>query len=245
MSITSFSAGGSRTTVVEASRYARGVDLRLAATVVEREDGGPMRPVGRRRRRRPGGLYYSHKMGRHVGWESKAERDAFFFPEVSPDIVAYREQPHTVTAMIDGVRRSYTPDRLDIGAHDGLTVVEIKDKFEADADPDYALKLEFFADVYAALGWDFSVIDREELEAQASVAALKKIQSHRRVSFDVAELDAVKAVLAGRSATVGELQQLFNHPLKGEAKLCAMMVMRHLRIDLNAPLCAETLVTPV
>src|SRR6476661_4983737 len=67
---------------------------RLAATIYRRQDDGPMRPVGRRRGLRPGGLYYSQKMGRLIGYESDNEKCDFYWSEIAPHVVGYREQPH-------------------------------------------------------------------------------------------------------------------------------------------------------
>lgn len=226
-------------------REVRNSQLRLAATIVERADGGPMRPVGRRRGWRPGGLYYSAKMGRHLGWESKAERDAFYYSEVSPDIVSYREQPHTAIAMIDGVKRFYTPDRVDILADGAVAVIEIKETFEANADPVYGRKLDYFASIYRSLGWRFDVLEREDIAGELCFDAVKKVQSHRRVSFDAAELTMVLAEMQLGEVNFGQLQSSFCHPLVGQAKLCAMMVERHIRIDLRAPLSANSVVGKV
>jgi hypothetical protein len=221
-------------------REVRNDNLRLAATIIERIDGGPMRNVGRRRGKRPGGLYCSTKMGRHLGWESKAERDAFFYPEVCPDIVSYREQPHTAVAVINGVKRSYTPDRLDVSADRSFTIVEVKEAFEEEADPDYTLKLEYFAQIYAALGWGFEIVDREMIAGDYCFEALKKVQSHRRVSFDATELRTILHQVQLSETTLGQLQTHLSHPLVGQAKLFAMMVDRRIRIDLRAPLSPDT-----
>lgn len=223
-------------------REVRNQQLRLAATIVERADGGPMRPVGRRRGHRPGGLYYSAKMGRHIGWESKVERDAFYCVEVSPEVVSYREQPHTAVAMIDGVKRSYTPDRVDMLADGTVAVVEIKETFEAAADPDYTRKLRYFADVYQSLGWRFEVVEREAIAGELCFDAVKKIQSHRRVSFNALELNAVLGEMQLGQTTLGRLQASFPNPLVGQAKLFAMMVDRHIQIDLRGPLSEASLV---
>lgn len=216
-------------------REIRNEALRTSAVITERADKGPMRPVGRRRGRRPGGLYYSAKMGRMVAWESKAERDAFFYPEIFPEVVDYREQPHTAAALINGQKRVYTPDRMDVLADRTIVIVEVKDAFEAEADPDYAMKLAFFGEIYRAIGWRFEVVDRAAIESQASFEAIKKVQSHRRVSFDAAELASVMAILRSGASTVGGLLPAFSNPLAGEAKLCAMMVHGHIRIDLDDP----------
>lgn len=68
----------------------------LIATLVERVDRGPIRPVATGRRNRPVGMYPSVKCGRAEPWESRGELHALQHAEVSTEIVGYRAQPHSL-----------------------------------------------------------------------------------------------------------------------------------------------------
>lgn len=210
---------------------------RLAATLYQRHVAAPMRPVGRRRGLRPGGLYYSAKMGRLVGYESNNEKCDFYRAEIAPRVAGYREQPHTIEGMIDGKLRRYTPDREDRLADGGTEIVEVKDDFEVDKDPDYDLKLRYFAEVYERLGWSFRLTTRKEIEDSATFGAVETIQRYRRASFTAAEIAEVRHRFGGLGeCCLGDLLAIFTSELVGLPKLCAMMVGRILVLDISSRL---------
>lgn len=216
---------------------------RLAASILQRKDAGPMRPVGRRRGCRPGGLYYSAKLGALIGYESDNEKCDCYRAEVDPDVVGYREQPHTIEAVIDGSLRRYTPDREDRYADGRVEIVEVKDDFEADADPDYTLKLEYFAEVYERLGWSFRLTTRDEIKDSATFGTVELIQRYRRVSFTPTEIAAVREFVSPLGkATIASLTPLFEVEAAAVAKLCAMMVARVVVLDLTSRLAPSSAV---
>ena len=216
---------------------------RLAATIDQRRDRGPMRPVGRRRGIRPGGLYYSQKMGRLVGYESDNEKCDFYRSEVRSEVISYREQPHTIKAVIAGEVRRYTPDREDQFADGRIEIVEVKDEFEADKDPDYTVKLNYFAEVYERLGWSFKLTTREEIKNPATFETVENIQRYRRASFTATEVADVRHGLGEvGECRLGELLSIFPSELVGLPKLCAMMVGRILVLDVRTRLEAASIV---
>ena len=210
---------------------------RMAATIYKRHDAGPMRPVGRRRGLRPGGLYYSQKMGRLVGYESDNEKCDFYRSEIAPDVVGYREQPHTIEGRIDGKVRRYTPDREDRFADGRVEIVEVKDEFEADKDPDYFAKLTYFAEVYERLGWSFRLTTRDEIKHAATFETVENVQRYRRASFTVAEIaDVQRRFNQHGQCRLTDLMPVFSSEVAGLAKLCAMMVGRILLLDIHSKL---------
>lgn len=208
----------------------------LAATIYQRDDGGPMRPVGRRRGMRPGGLYYSQKMGRLVGYESANEKCDFYRAEVDTRVIRYREQPHTIEAIIFGEVRRYTPDREDHLTTDKIEIVEVKDEFEEAKDPAYTAKIEYFAEIYERMGWSFRLTTRDQIMAPTSFGTIENIQRFRRTSYTRADVNAVRAVFNGRAACrLGELAAIFPAGV-AMPKLCAMMVGRELALDIASKL---------
>ena len=196
-----------------------------------------MRPVGRRRGIRPGGLYYSQKMGRLVGYESENEKYDFYRSEIAPDLVGYREQPHTIEAVIAGNVRRYTPDREDKFADGRIEIVEVKDEFEAHKDPGYNAKLSYFAEVYERLGWSFRLTTRNEIMDPASFETVETVQRYRRASFTAAEIEDVRRTFNQRGeCCLAELLAIFSSDLTGLPKLCAMMVGRIVVLDIHSKL---------
>ena len=59
----------------------------ILAAIIERDDGGPMRPIATGRRRRVVGSYYSFKCGHASPWESRNELHALYHAEVRFDVV--------------------------------------------------------------------------------------------------------------------------------------------------------------
>ena len=210
---------------------------RLAATVYQRRDEGPMRPVGRRRGLRPGGLYYSQKMGRLIGYESDNEKCDFYRSEIAPDVVGYREQPHTIEALIAGNVRRYTPDREDRFADGRVEIVEVKDEFEADKDPDYNAKLDYFAEVYERLGWSFRLTTRNEIKDPTTFETVETVQRYRRASFTAGEIaDVLRRFSQSGECRLADLLPIFSSELAGLPKLCAMMVGRIVILDIHSKL---------
>lgn len=219
---------------------------RLAATISQRRDDGPMRPVGRRRGIRPGGLYYSQKIGRLVAYESDNEKCDFYRAEVSTDVISYREQPHTIEGVIDGKVRRYTPDREDQLANGRIRIVEVKDEFEADKDPSYSAKLDYFSEVYDRLGWSFRLTTREEIKNPTTFETVENVQRFRRASYTNGEIAAVRRMLGQRGqCQLGELLALFSPEPVALAKLCAMMVGRIVILDISSRLEATSIVRMV
>jgi len=182
-------------------------------------------------------------MGRMVGHESDNEKCDLYRAEVDPNVLEYREQPHTIEAVIDGNVRRYTPDREDRFADGRIQIVEVKDDFEAEADPDYTLKLEYFAEVYEHLGWSFRLTTREEIKDPATFGTVDHIQRYRRVGFTSAELAAVREIIRPvGTTTIASLSSIFEVRDAALPKLCAMMVARVLTLDLSSRLDPSSIV---
>jgi hypothetical protein len=186
-------------------------------------------------------------MSKMVGWESRNELHALWRSEVDTDVVSYREQPHTMDMVLDGKLRRYTPDREDVLADGRIEIVEVKDTFEATKDPDYARKLAFAEDIYSGLpGWSFRIQDRAEIEASPSFATVENIQTHKRISFTLADVAMVRRAYSDApTRTLGELRALFVNEVTGQAVLAAMMVARIVRIDLCTPMTGDSVVALV
>lgn len=136
----------------------------LLATLVERTDLGPIRPVATGRRNRPVGMYPSVKCGRAEPWESRTELHALHHAEVNTSIVRYRAQPHSLEMSDHGELFRYTPDMELVLPMNAIEIVEIKGKYDPSSDARYEQKLALAAEVYRSQGWAFRVVEAEALE---------------------------------------------------------------------------------
>ena len=209
-------------------------ELGIFATLWQRVDGGPMRTAADVSQKRSVGRYASKKNGRGQFHESQNELHAFYDAEVNTDVVRYRAQPHKLEFIIDGKRRFYTPDREDTLSNRRTEIIEVKDHYEAEKDPDYHTKLEIAGTIYAGLGWSFRVTERAEIEAQPRYKAIELIQSLRRTVVTQLDEDCVQRRLAGDETLplVGN-SGLWDSPVLGFAKMCALMVKRTISIDID------------
>ena len=145
--------------------------------------------------------------------------------------------------VIDGISRLYTPDREEDLVGGQRRVVEVKDEFEAESDPDYAKKLEYARAVYRLSGKLFCIQERAEIEAQPLFDAVEAVQSFRRTVVTPHDILLIHEMFAGHEALpLAAVRDVFKSAPLGFAKLSAMMVRRLLAFDLTQKLGPETLV---
>ena len=220
--------------------------LKIAARMIQRVDGGPMRTAADISQKRVSGWYKSLKNGKARFHESANEKKAFMISEMRTDIKAYHSQPLTFEMVIDGKKRSYTPDRMDIFADDRVEIVEVKGGYKAESKPDYHSKLEIVKLICENSGWSFRIQDVHDLEETPEFHVLKYMQTFRRTAVTPHEEDLVLAVLeADGSAPLSRVRALWSNPVLGFAKLCALMVKRTIHIDVAGGLSDDTLVSLV
>lgn len=215
--------------------------LGFPASLYFQPGGEPIRQITNGRRSRPVGRYYSIKNGRAIPWESRNELHAFYHAEVSPSVVSYRAQPHTLHLVINGVSRFYTPDREEELATGQRHVVEVKDEFEAESDPDYGTKIEYARAVYRLSGKLFSIQERAQIEAQPLFDAVEAIQRFRRTAVTHQDIFVIREMFAGNEVLpLLTVRDAFKSVPLGFAKLSAMMVRRVLVLDLTHKLGPDT-----
>ncbi|MCW0047275.1 hypothetical protein OIU13_12130 [Brevundimonas sp. BT-123] len=218
----------------------------LIATLVERIDRRPIRPVATGRRNRPVGMYPSVKCGRAEPWESRVELHALHHAEVNTEIVGYRTQPHSLEMSDCGEISRYTPDLELVLATDAIEIVEIKSAYDPSADARYAHKLDLACEVYRSQGWAFRVVEANQLLQEPRFKAVQEIQSYRRASLTPADTSILSRLFrATDQVSFQELTSAYPTHLLGKAKACAMMVRRMIKIDLSNGLCASAAVTLV
>jgi hypothetical protein len=208
---------------------------------------GPMREVITGRNIRATGVYPSRKAGRPLAFESMNERAVFLHSEVDTEVANYLSQPCRFEFVLDGVKRSYVPDCARILADGSLEILEVKGNRLDLEDLDYRCKLDHVAMACRTVGWSFRVVFAAPLRARTvRNATVALIQHHRLACYGAMDVFTVQELLtkAAGSLPLGDLALALGDEVIGRAKICAMMVGRHLAIDLDAPLTLASRVQP-
>ncbi len=205
----------------------------VAARIVERDDGAPVRLSKYGRRKKANGAYFSAKSGRHLPWESRLELRDLQRAEVRADVISSRVQPHTLELIIDGVKARYTPDREDILVGGRTEIVEVKGNAEQ-MTPEYWVKLKHARAVYEALGYSFRVAEESEINAQPSLSVVERIQADRCTKVTAPEVLAVQQYLRTRGPSpLAAVRQVLPCGPSSFAKLCALAVSRIIEIQVD------------
>jgi len=167
------------------------------------------------------------------------ERAFFLHSETDTEIIDYRSQPLRFEFVIEGRRRAYIADCLRQRSDGSLELVEVKNDKRALRDPDYALKLDAVAKVCQALKWSFRVVYGQPLRAKSIFNTnVGIVQQYRFVNYGAREVHLAADALAkaGGEIAYGRLAEILGERRVGRAQICAMMVGRILRIDLQSAL---------
>lgn len=224
----------------EARRY-----INAVAEITRNPEGGPVRTIHRRGKRKPIGRYPSYKNGRALTWESIHERQLMWLCEADPDVVGYLEQPHRVRMEIsDTTARDliYFPDLQCERADGSVEIIEVKkDWDDIRDDPAYEAKLEFARQVYRAKGYKFRILTAtDDIEIEPYLSNARTIQSYRFTQVDTLDelrfheaLDAADGSLALGEAleAVSASRNRFD-PL-AFALVCALIVRRAAFVDIR------------
>lgn len=222
--------------------------LNAAARIVFTPDDRPIRTIVTGRRRIVTGFYNSRKTGRRHPFESMNEQAFCMLNEVDTRVVDYRAQPFRFEFVLDGAKRIYIPDCARLLDDGTIEIVEVKADRKALSEPDYADKLLAVDEICRRQGWLFRFVTRSQIvEPTARFKNIDEVQSRRMVAFDASHTYVVADHLDQHegSAPLGRLAEALGDRRVGSAIVKAMMVARHVNIDLAAPIGPDTLVTSV
>ncbi len=196
-------------------------------------------------RTKPMHLYYSAKNGDHLPCEALTEVKACWWAEVSTDVVGYQTQPHTLRMVLDATARTYTPDLQLNLAGGGIQVLEVKSRFDEANDPAYSQKLRQAAAVYAALGYDFRVVESADLEREPMFTAVTTLQRYKTVSVAPQTVASIIDLLEGGPAPLVQVLEMAPAGPLGLASVASLMVKRKVRVDFRQGLVADAAVALV
>jgi hypothetical protein len=220
-----------------------------AVRIVRARGGGPIRTVIQAVRKFPTGDFPSLKAGRPLPWEGIPERNFLWVCEVDWNVLSFMTQPMRMEFhMSDGRALIYFPDVERLLADTAIELVEIKKtEDEAGRDPDYAFKIWLARQVCKVRGWQFRIFTAEKYLAEG----------HRLENARLIRMDRFTAISAEDYIRLGEAFRRTNDMTwakavaalsrtddewspNGLARLRALIVRRHVRVDLNLRIKQDT-----
>lgn len=188
------------------------------------------------------GWWWSATVGSHVGYESLLERDRLMLADFDRDVAAIASQPFGLSGRDVDVIRRHVPDYLLLGPS-GTTVVDVKAAEQVDR-PEVAAVLSWTGRVIAARAW------RYEVWTGASDVLLSNVhflaQGRRRALVEPSALKALEQS-GGEGTSLGAAVANARgcRPADLRSALLVLLWEQVWRIDLNSPLCADTLIDEV
>jgi hypothetical protein len=169
-----------------------------------------------------------------MAYKSPTELHALYNAEVDTEVVSYRLRPHTLEFDLDGRPCEYTPGREETLSDGGIRIREVKAALDPAHDSLHTAKLERARLLYRSHGIPFDVQERHHIEALPSFKIIEHIQAYRRTSATAGDLQCVREAFGDRSSVpFVEVRDRFASAPHGFAKISAMIVRRHLGIDLS------------
>jgi hypothetical protein len=221
-----------------------------AVHIVRAKGGGPIRTVIQAVRKIPTGEFPSLKAGIALPWEGISERHYLWVCEADWNVRTFMTQPMRMEfRMSDGSVLIYFPDCERFLADTTIEIVEIKKmENEVKRDSDYAFKLWLAQQVCKTRGWKFRIVTAEKyLEEGHRLANARLIRMDRFTTVSTEDYIRLgeafwrtdgqtpwgKAV-AALSRTDDEWSP------DGLARLRALIVRRHVRVDIDRRITQQT-----
>jgi hypothetical protein len=188
------------------------------------------------------GLFYSHKMGTHVPFESVPERNYFYSLEFDKTVKAYLSQPVTIEyRMGDGLHR-YTPDVevQHLEAFVPSRFVEIKPAGVA-AYPGNARKFALIEEAFSELGAEFEIVSAESIESQPRLTNLQLIYAYADSYVPEAARSLCLEVLTSGAVPLMDLGNRLDAIGHSLASVYALIFRGDVQCDLDKPIDGFTL----
>lgn len=224
-----------------------------AVRIVRAKGGGPIRTIVAAVVGKPTGNFNSLKAGRTFGWESIAERQFMWICEVRWEVRNYLAQPFRFEfLMSDGSILQYLPDFELSLEGDGIEIVEIKKtQKELTRDALYGFKLWLARSVCRLRDWKFRVVVAEKQFAEGhALANAQQIRMDRFTAITAEDYLRLgeAARRCGDAMTWGDAVAALSRTddpwsPNGVARLRALIVRRHVRVDIDLRITQRTPVT--
>lgn len=221
-----------------------------SARIVRAKGGGPIRTVIQAVRKIPTGDFPSLKAGIALPWEGIAERHYVWVCEADWNVRTFMMQPMRMEFhMSDGTVLIYFPDCERFLADTAIELVEIKKREnEVARDADYAFKIWLAQQVCRIRGWKFRIVTAEKYLAEGhrlANARLIRMDRFTTVSAeDYIRLGEAFRHTDGQTSWGGAVAALSRTDDEwspnGLARLRALIVRRHVRVDISLRITQQT-----
>jgi hypothetical protein len=213
------------------------------ARIVFSTTGGPLRTIVTGTKCRPTGFYNSVKTGRAQPYESQAELCFMQQCEADHEVITWLAQPHRLEIFTEEKKLVYFPDFSVLYTDNREEVVEIKRDKAREVSGDLAVKLAHAERIYQTANVGFRILDLSDLRVEPRCSNAEEIQRHSRTHFSHWEvfrlIDQVHRYPNG-TIPFGRVVEILGGGITGHKKLCAMIVRRHLGLNLDADLNIDT-----
>jgi hypothetical protein len=219
---------------------------------VRAKGGGPLRTIIQAVLKIPTGDFPSLKAGIPLSWQGIPERHFLWVCEVDWNVRTFMTQPMRMEFhMSDGSVLIYFPDCERFLADNSIEIVELKKKEdEAKRDPDYAFKLWLARQVCKLRGWTFRILSAEKYLAEGHrLANARLIRIDRFVTVSAEDYIRLGEAFRRTGGTMswGEAVAALSRTDDewspyGLARLRALIVRRHVRVDIKLRITQQTTV---
>ncbi len=224
-----------------------------AVRIVRAKGGGPIRTVIQAVRKMPTGDFPSLKAGIPLPWEGIPERHFLWVCEADWTVRKFMTQPMRMEfRMSDGRTLIYFPDVERVLAGTAIEIVEVKkNEAETTRDRDYAFKLWLASQTCKIRGWKFRIVTAEKYLAEGHrLANARLIRMDRFATVSAEDYLRLGEAFRGTGGTMawGEAVATLSRTddewsPNGLARLRALIVRRHVRVDINRRITQQTPVT--
>jgi hypothetical protein len=222
----------------------KGVKLE-AVRIVRAKNGGPIRTILQMTHGRPVGAFVSLKCGTTFPWDAIDERHFMWISEADFRVRSFLAQPFRMEFFLsDASKLVYFPD-IERAVDNDIEICEIKKTAEeAKRTPFYSFKIGLARKVCAIKGWKFRIVSAEDEIHPGPLMDNVRLVRMNRFTMVTAE-DYIRLGDAARQSagrlTWGEAVATLSRRddpwcKDGRARLCALIVRRHVCVDLSIKL---------
>lgn len=199
-------------------------------------------PVRINRSKRPIGWFQSLANKASNPFHSELERQTMLLLDVTPNVARFSSQPGRIKYLF-GIRDcSYTPD-LRVELRTGkLVFIEVKPNGYYRVAENVA-RAQAIDEAIRGSGASYRVVTDKYLSSEPRRSNVRRLQLYRPILPDLQTAHLIDMLLASREhATIAQLTSLSTDPALGRQTVMSLILRRHLIVNLNAIIGADTIV---
>jgi hypothetical protein len=199
-------------------------------------------PVDVNRGKRPIGWFQSLINKASNPFHSELERQTMLLLDLTPNVASFTSQPETFDYSFANRECPYTPDlRIELRTRK-LLFVEVKPEAHYRF-TENVVRSRAQDSVIRSAGASYRIITDTYLSREPRKSNVRRLQLYRPIEPHARTSQLIDMLLARRGwATIGELAALAEDPIRGRQTVMSLILRRHLAVDLNSPIGADTIV---